>query len=226
MNVDHKWILIDDERFYYEETELFHGRKIMDPKTSKENLQIFNSIMGKAQITYGLFFGTLLGAIREKNFIEHDEDIDIYLLDEEKEIFLRLLILFKKEGLNLVRLQGDMLSLMRNNEYIDIYFFKFKLKFGFIKLRVFSNEYEYAAKNLENPIKHLFLGINISIPNDPETVIKKIYGKNWRMPLKSMHSEPNTFYNRISKMSTGLKKIPAYEKLELVIKNLLKKFGL
>jgi len=226
MSMNQKWILIDNEKFYYEEVELFHGRKIMDPKISLENLRIFNNIMEKSQVLYGLFFGSLLGAIREKNFIEHDEDIDIYLLNEEREKFLRLLVLFKNEGLNLVRSEGDMLSLMRNNEYIDIYFFKPKLKFGFIKLRVFSNEYEYAAENLENPIKYIFLGINISIPNNPKTVIEKIYGKNWRTPLKSKHSEPNTIYNSISKMSTKLKTLPFYGKLELNTKNLLKRLGL
>lgn len=222
---DKKSILIDNEPFYYEKVELFYGRHKMDLEIAKENLELFTSIIEKNKITYGIFFGTLLGAIREKNFIKHDEDTDIYLLYEEREKFLRLLIVFKQQGLELVRCEGDMLSLMRKNEYIDLYFFEQKFKFGFIKLRVFTNEYEYAAKNLEYPIKQLFLGMKISMPANPEQVVRKIYGKNWRIPISNKPSEPNTIYKRISKMSVVLKKLPFSDKLEWVVKKLLRRFG-
>jgi len=38
--------------------------------------------------TFGLIYGTLLGAIRENNFIEDEEDINIFILNENKEVFL------------------------------------------------------------------------------------------------------------------------------------------
>ena len=226
MNDEQKWIVIGNERFFYEKEILFHGRKKIDRVISKENLQIFHSVIEPSEITYGLFFGTLLGAVREKNFIEHDEDIDIYVLDEEREKFLRLLGTFKKKGLDVVRYEYDMISLMRNNEYIDIYFLKQKLKYGIFKVRVFNNEYEYAAKNLENPVKQLFLGMNIFMPQDPEKVIKKIYGKDWRIPLINRPSQPNTVYSKFSKMSTLIKRLPFGEKIERITKQLLKKAGL
>src|ERR1035437_6568059 len=109
--MEKKWILIDNERFYYREVELFYGQHTMDLEIARENLELFESIIKKAKITYGIFFGTLLGAIREKNFIKHDEDTDIYLLHEQRERFLRLILEFKHAGFELVRCEGDMLSL-------------------------------------------------------------------------------------------------------------------
>jgi hypothetical protein len=223
---DHKFILIDNERFYYDEVELFHGRKKIDLNIAKENLFLFQSIMDRNNLTWGIFFGTLLGAVRERNFIEHDEDIDIYLLYEERDAFLRLLILFKSYGFDLVRYDGEILSLMRKNEYIDLYFFKRKLKLGFIKVRVFCNEYEYIAINLENPVRQSFLGLNISMPDNPESVVREIYGKNWKIPLINKHSEPNTVYKKISNSSILIKNLPFASRLEKVVKIILEKLGL
>ncbi len=226
MKKELNWIEIDNERFYYKEIDLFYGRKVIDIDISKENLEIFQSIIEKSKITYGLICGTLLGAIRDKNFIKHDEDTDIYLLYEEREKFLRLLVQFQQKGFDLVRVEGDLLSLMRKNEYIDCYFFERKLKFGLIKLRVISNLLELPANNLENPIKKLFLGISISMPDNPEYIVRKLYGRNWRIPLKNAPAKANTFYSKISKLSTRLGGLPFYGKLKLGAKRVLARFGL
>ncbi len=226
MQKEQNWIEIDNERFYFKEVDLFPGRKVIDIDISKENLEIFHSIIERSKITYGIIFGTLLGAIREKNFIKYDEDTDIYLLYEEREKFLRLLVQFQQKGFDLVRSQGDILSLMRKNEYIDFYFYKRKLRFGLFKRRVFSNKLELPANNLENPIKKLFLGINISMPDNPEYILHKLYGRNWKIPLRNKIAEPNTFYSKISKMSTRLRGLPFYGKLELGAKSVLARLGL
>jgi len=37
-----------------------------------------------------------------------------------------------------------------------------------------------------------FLDINIPIPSNPQRVLKKLYGKNWRIPIVNKFAEPNT----------------------------------
>jgi lipopolysaccharide cholinephosphotransferase len=225
MNTERKTILINNKKYDYEEMELFHGRKKMDVEIARENLKLFHLVLEQSGITYGLFFGTLLGAIREKNFIVNDEDTDIYILSEDQERFLNLLFEFRNYGLQLVRLTTDLVSLMRKNEYIDVYIFRPKYKFGIYKLRGL-NHFEYPAKNLENPVKKMFLGLQVLVPNDPETVLEKIYGKNWRIPISNYHAPENTLYRKISRLAPKVRKFRFYRALEPLIKNVLKTLGL
>ena len=48
-----------------------------------ELLGIVDSVMQECKLPYSLYYGTLLGAIREKGFIAHDFDIDIALFADE-----------------------------------------------------------------------------------------------------------------------------------------------
>jgi len=84
-------ILIDGKPFEYTPVHLYYGRKRLDPEVARENLFLLNEVLTGTNIAYGLIFGTLLGAIREGQFIAHDEDIDLYVLDEYKPDVIRLL---------------------------------------------------------------------------------------------------------------------------------------
>src|SRR5210317_1816748 len=103
---------------------LFHGRKKINKKIARGNILLLRNILRKTDIRWGLIFGTLLGAVREKNFIIHDEDIDIYIFYEDKDKILELIYEFKKFGFDVARYEKKSLfSIIRNNEYIDFYFF-------------------------------------------------------------------------------------------------------
>ena len=226
MEQEKKWILIDNEKFYYQEVKLYHGRQKINFEIARENLEIFYEVMEQSGIRYGLILGTLLGAVREKNFIAHDQDTDIFILYEERERFLKLLYNFKEQGLELVRVDSDMLSLMRKNEYIDVLFFKLKRKFGIKRMRVSCNDYEISAHYLEEPIKMNFLGLDISVPNNPEELLLRTYGKNWKTPIANSPAPSNTFYKRLSHVAIYLKKLSFYPPLEKFIKAILQKLGL
>ncbi len=198
-----KYIDINGKRFSYEEVELFHGRKKINRDIAAENLKIFYNIIKSAGFNYGLIFGTLLGAIRENNFIEQDEDTDIFVLKEDKNKFVELLPVFKKSGLETVRYGNNLLSMMRKNEYIDIYFFEEK-NYWFKKIRTFDNKYNIKASFLNKPVGYSFLGMNILIPNNPEKVLEKFYGKNWRIPKPEGFAQPNSFKSLFSKIKMQL----------------------
>ncbi len=74
--------------FYYTPIPLYYGRKTIDRDTCRDNLLDFKMLLDLKQIDFGIIFGTLLGAVREKNFIEYDEDVDVYILGERKQDFL------------------------------------------------------------------------------------------------------------------------------------------
>ena len=85
------YIEFDGIQFEYDPVKLYHGRKFINKKIAQENLGILNDVLSTTNITYGIIFGTLLGAIRDGDFIDHDEDVDFYVLEEFKLDFLRLL---------------------------------------------------------------------------------------------------------------------------------------
>ena len=61
-------------------------------KLNFQNLIIVSSLIN--QIEYFIFYGTLLGIVREKNIIKHDDDIDFMVNHKSKKL------LFKKMKLN------------------------------------------------------------------------------------------------------------------------------
>lgn len=215
-----KYILIDNKKFFYDELELYHGRKRINREIAFENLKIFNNHVKDTNIKYGLIFGTLLGAIRENNFIEHDEDTDIYILSENKSEFIKLLPILKEKGMQLARINDTMLSLIRNNEYIDVYFFKKKILFPFTTIRILRTDFKLKASYLENSIMFNFLDINIPIPSNPQRVLKKLYGKNWRIPIVNKFAEPNTLKFFIFKCIPVLKNIRLNKNIERKIKKI------
>lgn len=109
----------------YKTIPLFPGVKQINKKFALENLLLVKQVLDSSNIEFLLTYGTLLGAVREKDFITHDEDIDLAIKDEYRNSFLIILPQLFKKGFKLVRHdRRDLYSLMRLGEYIDFYFFR------------------------------------------------------------------------------------------------------
>jgi len=164
--------------FTYEPVEVFIGRKYLDPVVSKNNLLDFKAVMDKHNIHYGLWFGTLLGAIREKGFIAHDEDTDVFMLSEDREKVLNVLSDFEDIGLKVIRYEESLLSFMRDDDYIDIYFYKKSFNQRIMFDNGIDEKYLESTKNID------FLGAEFPVSQNPEEALEILYGKDWRIPLE------------------------------------------
>jgi len=94
----------------------------MKKEIALENLKLLTKILGRK---FWLDCGTLLGAVREKDFIEHDTDIDVGMLEEEWED--KYLALFENEGFKIKvlgpRNYGMQISMKRKDVKTDIFLY-------------------------------------------------------------------------------------------------------
>lgn len=171
-------IITNNGIYYFQGIDLYYGRKLIDINICRQNLIKLKKILDIHSIKFGIIYGTLLGAVREKNFLEYDEDVDIYILDEFKEEFLSLLFTLKLEGFDVARYSGNLLSLIRQDDYIDVYFFKKKLfwrECGIDRLPgTFFEDYDTIS----------FLEDEYRCPYNHIKFLEKAYGKDWKTPKR------------------------------------------
>jgi len=163
--------------YEYKEVEFILGTKKINREISRDNLLAVKQLFDKHDLEFGLLYGTLLGAIREHNFIAHDEDTDIFILYENKEQLFDLLFELRDLGFEVGRENEALLSILKDGEYIDIYFYK---KTG-TKNRACEG-YVLESDILENMEEYEFLGEIFKVPKNPIELLVKLYGKDWKIP--------------------------------------------
>lgn len=169
-----------DGKLRFRTHPLYPGVKQIDKSIALENLLIFKRIFDEYHIPFMLSYGTLLGAVRDNDFITHDEDIDLVIKEEYREQFLRAIKELYKYGFKLVRYdRKDLYSIMRKGEYIDLYFFR----------PCRNGRWECSGARIldeffKNPDTIIFHGIEFQTHSDHENYLLMAYGPNWRTPLK------------------------------------------
>ncbi len=159
---------------------LYLGAKRINKEVAEENLRILKKVLDNKGLKTPLAYGTLLGAIRDHDFITHDEDVDLIARGEDKQAFFDTLKELEAEGFDVVRYdRRGLLSIMRNGEYIDIYFFD-PDKDG---LRYCSGCY-CPTEFLDDVRLYEFKGSDYWIPSNYEAFLVFIYGKEWKTPVK------------------------------------------
>ena len=164
----------------YNTHPLFLGIKRINKEIATENLLLLKDFLETRGMSFGLIAGTLLGAVREHDFISHDEDIDLSFLEEQKNDLLDLLHEMKKIGFIVARYdRRGLLSIIRKGEYIDLYFFK-RLCDGIRHCCGWCIPEDF----LLSTTKLDFKGTEFSVPKDIEGALIYEYGHNWATPIK------------------------------------------
>ena len=178
--------------YKYQEIKFENGTKRINREISKENLLLLKKCFDAANVNFGLIYGTLLGAVREKNFIEHDEDTDVFVLYEDREKIFNLLFQLRELGFDVGRLNNELMSIIKDGEYIDIYFYKIKNS----KTRE-CDGYVIESNILENLEDYPFLGHTFKVPKNPKKLLTLLYGKNWMIVDKNAKAQNYGLYLRI-----------------------------
>jgi len=182
MTISQQFINQDTEYKDYD----FQARKnrrseIINKTVATENLLFFRDIFYSNNIKFFLLYGTVLGAIREKDFIEHDTDTDIGIFEKDRDGLLHIIPILLDNGFELIRTKApdDLVTFMRNDEYIDIGIFTEKGKYYTYQENLID---KYFLDRLDVVD---FLGENFYLPSHTDKYLEKNYGADWNIPLKN-----------------------------------------
>lgn len=95
----------------------------MNKRVARENLFLLKKIFDEQGITFRIGYGTLLGFVREKNFISGDNDIDLVLMQSERVRVDCVLGLLKVKGFEVVKQANCFITFRRKGVLVDLYFF-------------------------------------------------------------------------------------------------------
>lgn len=166
----------------------------MDHSTAVTNLRDIINTLTQFDMHPVLIAGTLLGAIRENDFISHDNDIDIGIRVSEWDP--KVVDAIKAAGFHLKYIFGQTdcgleHAFTRDGIKIDVFCIYEEDKVSWAPLWV--PPAKGYARYLRNLVKitwpkfelspYSFLGISCYVPADTESVLVAHYGKDWRIPV-------------------------------------------
>ena len=167
-------------------------------------LQKFDKCLTENNIEYTLAFGTLLGAVREKGFIKHDLDIDVYVWgDQYSDNLVSILKFAGFERVHAFIVEDG--SIGREETYkcdgvaIDIFYlyddggeYPYCCDFGTMdNCPTFSQSMKkygrIKARRIELPVsrqreKALFESIELYIPSNAHKILEFRYGEDYMIP--------------------------------------------
>lgn len=165
---------------YFHRKFLYLGIKQIEKDIAFENLKLVAQVLNNLGIKWGPFLGTLLGIIRENDFITWDEDTDLYILEEDEDILKNALWELIPLGFEVIRYERrGLYSIMRKGEYIDFYIMH-KIT---PELRHSGGSDYIFNKYLTTTIPWDFKGLPISVPKDYDEFLTFQYG-DWKTPVQ------------------------------------------
>lgn len=165
----------------YNNQYLYLGDKKINPQVMIDDLKILSFYLDKIDICWGPAFGTLIGIVRNDDFIPWIPNFDVFILKEDEERFKDVLWLLKEEGFQLVRYERrGLYYLERKGEYFKIFV-----------LRKISSEIRHTGgsdfvyeKYLQNTVKWDFKGVELNVPQELDEYLSFQYG-NWIVPAQT-----------------------------------------
>lgn len=139
--------------------------------------------------TFWLTGGSLLGAVRNNDFIAWDDDVDMDMLEKD---FVQIMYKLKEDLISV----GFVVRLIDTKEYPKMSFFKYgqKISLGALHRRgdyLIRPHYRYPAKYFNRKKTIVFKAMEFSIPSPVDGFLTYVYG-DWRTPKKAEDEDEYT----------------------------------
>ena len=182
---------------------------------NEDNLQYFCSLL--SSIEHFVFFGTLLGLVRDNSTIDGDDDIDFYVHARDREALLAAIKAANfGKSINIIEdTTPYFLSVSRTVDdedgIVDFYFYRSDDSSDYIWDKWnFSGHYKSKANAMKVPKSMIFpieqksyKGKFVNMPNNASEVCEYLYGKNWRRPLVKKRQYITRMINNIPFIFNG-----------------------
>mgnify|MGYP006916028481 CR=1 FL=1 len=156
--------------------------KRMDLEDAKYLLISLKQVLEKHNIVIMPMFGTLLGAIREHNFIKKDSDIDVVTSADNVQAIFDLRPELEKVGINLYCYVLPWIFTFEYKEITcDIYpvyesAWPWTSRYSLLLEKYIRKSFFEQTEDYE------FLGEHFQVPANPEKLLTYLYGGDWRVP--------------------------------------------
>jgi lipopolysaccharide cholinephosphotransferase len=187
-------------------------------ETCKQTFLEFTDLLNKLNIPFRLAYGTLLGAIREKDFIKGDTDIDFIVPYESREKILKVKNWFELNGFKIIRDWDFLITFKNKGNTIDLYFFKQRNIIDVLLNRVTIKQGWWGAylnkKYFDKWFEIPFCDKKFYTIGYPTEWLCKMYGQDWFIPKSSKgnsrlwttnfiqkHKKIEVFFEKIMKVN-------------------------
>ena len=158
----------------------------MNLPVARENIRLFKRIMEEHRAPFYLYFGTLLGAVRDRDFIAHDYDTDVMILEETRPRLAEAAPALIAAGFEFARCKarGRFVTFLRNDEFIDVYVARRSLRLPCRRCWDVDGNL-VGPESLAGFTDFPFLGETYQVPLQYERVLAEMYGPDWRIEKKN-----------------------------------------
>ncbi len=177
-----KYIKTSKGLYPYQNHLLYFGDKVLNKESTIENISILSTYLDKIGINWGPAFGTLIGIVRNDDFIPWNPVFDIYILREDEERFKDILWCLKEHGFDVVRYERRGLYFLRRGfEYIKVFVLH---KISYDVRHTGGGDFIH-EKYLQNTVKWEFRGIEFNVPIEVDEYLTFQYG-DWVIPRQTV----------------------------------------
>ena len=161
----------------------------MDNKTIlKNNLIDITKVLNNHSIPSFLLFGTLLGIVRDNDFINGDLDVDIGVIIPggiDLNAWFKIFKNLEQLGFTLRRAGTSSVITLDRGFGLDIWWVFKKWdenKKSYYGIRGWNGEFVYPVQNFDALSDITWQNKTFKIPFNPELYLETTYGKDWKIP--------------------------------------------